>query len=42
MLTDIFAFLCRFRLLKRVLWRGWYEFLAAGYRVEEWTFIPAG
>ena len=42
MFTDIFAFLCRFTLLKRVLWRSWYEFLALSYRENTWTFMNYG
>jgi SAM-dependent methyltransferase len=28
--------------LRRTLWRGWYDFLARGYRQEEWTFMNYG
>ena len=28
--------------LKRVMWKGWYQFLAGGYRQEYWTFMNYG
>ena len=27
---------------KRLLWRGWYQFLAARYRDPRWTFMNYG
>ncbi len=42
MLTSLFAFLCRFAPLKRLLWRHWYEFLAARYKLPEWQVMNYG
>jgi SAM-dependent methyltransferase len=42
MLSRIFIFLCRSPALKRKLWKGWYNFLAARYRRPDWTFMNYG
>src|SRR5690349_13350850 len=42
MLTKVFVFLCRFRPIKRALWRNWYNFLAGNYPSGDWTFMNYG
>ena len=42
MISKLFAFLCRFPILKRLLWRRWYQFLASRYRVPEWQTMNYG
>lgn len=42
MISRLFAFLCRFPPLKRVLWRRWYQFLASRYQVPEWQTMNYG
>jgi ubiquinone/menaquinone biosynthesis C-methylase UbiE len=43
MLTKIIKpFLASSPRLRRALWRGWYDFLARGYRQPEWTFMNYG
>ena len=42
MISRLFAFLCRFPTLKRVLWRRWYQFLAGRYQVPEWQTMNYG
>jgi len=42
MISHLFAFLCRFAPLKRLLWRRWYQFLAKRYHVEEWQIMNYG
>jgi len=42
MLGRIFIALCRVPGLKKVLWRTWYQYLAASQRAPEWTFMNYG
>ena len=42
MISKLFAFLCRCPILKRLLWRRWYQFLAGRYRVPEWQTMNYG
>jgi SAM-dependent methyltransferase len=42
MVTNAFAFLCRYAPLRRTLWREVYQFLARHYRHQEWTFMNYG
>jgi ubiquinone/menaquinone biosynthesis C-methylase UbiE len=43
MLTKIFGPIINGSpLLKRTVWRRWYEFLARGYKQEDWTFMNYG
>lgn len=42
MLTSLFAFLCRFPVLKRLLWRRWYQFLARRFAIPEWQTMNYG
>ncbi len=42
MLTALFAFLCRFPVLKRLLWRRWYGFLARRFAIPEWQTMNYG
>ena len=42
MLTKLFAYLCRFPVLKRLLWRRWYQFLARRFAIPEWQTMNYG
>lgn len=42
MISRLFALLCRFAPLKRLLWRRWYQFLAGRYRIPEWQMMNYG
>ena len=42
MLTKLFAYLCRFPMLKRLLWRRWYQFLARRFAIPEWQTMNYG
>jgi SAM-dependent methyltransferase len=42
LLTRVVSFLSRTARGKRLLWRGWYQFLAARYRDPRWTFMNYG
>jgi ubiquinone/menaquinone biosynthesis C-methylase UbiE len=43
MLTKIFAPLINGSpALKRAIWKRWYQFLAGGYHLEDWTFMNYG
>lgn len=42
MLGRIFVVLCRLAPLRKILWRSWYEYLAAKYRAPDWTFMNYG
>ena len=42
MLTSLFAFLIRFPVLKRLLWRRWYQFLARRFAIPEWQTMNYG
>jgi ubiquinone/menaquinone biosynthesis C-methylase UbiE len=42
MLTSLFAFLCRFPVLKRLLWRRWYQYLARRFAIPEWQTMNYG
>lgn len=43
MLTKIFApIIQRTPALKRTIWKRWYEFLARGYKQDDWTFMNYG
>lgn len=42
MISHLFAFLCRFAPLKRLLWRRWYQFLAKRYQIPEWQVMNYG
>lgn len=42
MLSHLFAFLCRFPFLKRLLWQRWYQFLARRYQIPEWQIMNYG
>ncbi len=42
MISRLFALLCRFAPLKRLLWRRWYQFLAGHYKIEEWQMMNYG
>jgi ubiquinone/menaquinone biosynthesis C-methylase UbiE len=42
MLGRIFIALCRVPGLKKVLWRAWYDYLAASQGAPEWTFMNYG
>ena len=42
MLGRVFIALCRVPVLKKALWRAWYQYLAASQRAPEWTFMNYG
>ena len=43
MLSNIFSpIISRSPALKRVVWQRWYQFLASGYKQEDWTFMNYG
>jgi SAM-dependent methyltransferase len=42
LLTDFVSFVSRTARGRRLLWRGWYQFLAARYRDPRWTFMNYG
>ena len=42
LLERFVAFASRTARGKRLLWRGWYQFLAARYRDPRWTFMNYG
>lgn len=42
MLGRIFIALCRVPGLRKMLWRTWYQYLAASQRAPEWTFMNYG
>lgn len=42
MLTSVFEFLCRFPVLKRLIWRRWYQFLARRFDIPEWQTMNYG
>lgn len=42
MLTKLFAYLCRFPVLKRLLWRRWYQYLARRFAIPEWQTMNYG
>ncbi|MEQ1860014.1 MAG: class I SAM-dependent methyltransferase [Chthoniobacteraceae bacterium] len=42
MISRLFAYLCRFAPLKRLLWRRWYQFLADRYQLPEWQIMNYG
>ena len=43
MLSNIFSpIISRSPALKRVVWKRWYQFLASGYKQEDWTFMNYG
>lgn len=42
MLSEAFGALLRVPFLRKTLWRGWYEYLARGYREADWTFMNYG
>lgn len=43
MLTKIFApLIASSPGLKRTIWKRWYQFLAGGYQIEDWTFMNYG
>jgi hypothetical protein len=39
LLARLVAFMSRTSRRRRLLWRGWYQFLAARYRDPRWTFM---
>jgi SAM-dependent methyltransferase len=41
-LTSLFGALLQVRFLQKKLWRGWYGYLATGYRGADWTFMNYG
>jgi SAM-dependent methyltransferase len=41
-LTSLFEFLCRFPVLKRLIWRRWYQFLARRFDIPEWQTMNYG
>ncbi len=41
-LTSVFELLCRFPVLKRLIWRRWYQFLARRFDVPEWQTMNYG
>jgi len=42
LLSRFVSFMSRSACGKRLLWRGWYQFLAARYRDPRWTFMNYG
>ena len=42
MLTSVFELLCRFPVLKRLIWRRWYQFLARRFDIPEWQTMNYG
>ena len=42
LLTRLVSFMSGTARGKRLLWRGWYQFLAARYRDPRWTFMNYG
>lgn len=42
MSARAFIFLCRFAPIKKLLWRGWYQFLAGLHRTGDWSFMNYG
>ena len=42
LLARLVAFMSRTSRRRRLLWRGWYQFLAARYRDPRWTFMNYG
>jgi SAM-dependent methyltransferase len=42
LLARVVSFMSRTSRGKRLLWRGWYQFLAARYRDPRWTFMNYG
>ena len=42
MIGDLFMALCRVPLLKKKLWRAWYNYLARAIRAPDWCFMNYG
>ena len=42
MIGDLFIALCRVPLLKKKLWRAWYNYLARAIRAPDWCFMNYG
>src|SRR3989338_8262927 len=42
MLAKIFITLCQIPLLRKFLWRCWYQFLSSRHLQRDWTFMNYG